>query len=135
MLNTQYWLGIPVVILATFVDTSVFATLREEPLETWLRVLIAFISVTAAVLTSLQTFLRSSERAEKHRIVAARSGSLRHEVEQLLTTGSQQVAEEKLHSLRAELDKLAEDAPAVPPRIWERTKRILDESPPEARAA
>jgi hypothetical protein len=63
----NYLLGVPVVVLTTFVGTSVFATLQED-VNTSLRILVGAVSVFAAVLASLQTFLRYPERAEKHRI-------------------------------------------------------------------
>lgn len=96
-------------------------------MDVCLRVFIGLLSVSAAVLASLQTFLRFSERAEKHRTIAARAERLRREVEQLLATTPQKVAEDKLNSLRAEMDKLAEDAPAISDKTWKRTKKILDE--------
>ena len=38
-----YWLGIPVVVLSTFVGTSVFATLqKQEQVDIRLRVLVGF---------------------------------------------------------------------------------------------
>ena len=129
-----YWLGIPVVVLSTFVGTSVFATLQEQ-VDIRLRVLVGFLSVAAAVLASLQMFLRFSERAEQHRTIAARAGSLRREVEQLLATTPQEVAEDKLNSLRAEMDKLAEDAPSVSEKIWARTNKILYEPQDRTTAA
>ena len=131
-----YWLGIPVVVLSTFVGTSVFATLqKQEQVDIRLRVLVGFLSVAAAVLASLQMFLRFSERAEKHRTIAARAGSLRRQVEQLLATTPHEVAEDKLNSLRIEMDKLAEDAPSVSEKIWARTKKILYEPQDRTSAA
>jgi hypothetical protein len=59
-------LGVPVVVLTTFIGTSVFATLQDD-IDTSLKIFVGVISVTAAVLASLQTFLRFGERAEKHR--------------------------------------------------------------------
>lgn len=100
------------------------------------RITIGIISVAAAVLASLQTFLRLSERAEKHRAVAARVGSIRREIEQLLATEATQttLAQDRLDRLREQINKLAEDAPSVSDRIWERAKRAELESEPPTNA-
>jgi len=133
--HANYWLGIPVVVLSTFVGTSVFATL-EKQVDMGVRITIGIISVAAAVLASLQTFLRLSERAEKHRAVAARVGSIRREIEQLLATEATQttLAQDRLDRLREQINKLAEDAPSVSDRIWERAKRAELESEPPTNA-
>jgi hypothetical protein len=60
---------------------------------------------------------------------------LRREVEQLLATTPQEVAEDKLNNLRAEMDKLAEDAPSVSEKIWARTKKTLYEPQDRTTAA
>jgi hypothetical protein len=133
--HANYWLGVPVVILTTFVGTSVFATL-EKQVELRIRILIGIVSVGAAVLASLQTFLRLSERAEKHRTVAAHAGSVRREIEQLLAIQSKEtITQEKLDRLRAEIDKIAEDAPSVRDRTWARAKKMLYETADDKRPA
>ena len=55
--------GVPVVALTTVVGTSVFATLSRNHVNTGLQVAVGMLSVLAAVLASLQTFLRFGERA------------------------------------------------------------------------
>jgi hypothetical protein len=68
--------GIPVVILTTLVGTSAFASISKADGDsiTFLGVdpdavliVVGTISVLAAVLSSLQTFLRYATRAEGHR--------------------------------------------------------------------
>ena len=75
--------GVPVVVLTTFVGTSVFATLQHH-VNTELKVLIGMVSVLAAVLASLQTFLRFGERAEKHRTAAEAWAALRRDMEAMI---------------------------------------------------
>ena len=67
--NLNYSLGIPVVVLSTTVGTTVFATLQKQ-VRLSVQVTVGAVSVLAAVLAGLQTFLRFSERAERHRSVA-----------------------------------------------------------------
>lgn len=127
--RANYWLGVPVVVLCTFVGTAVFATL-EKQVDVRLQILAGSLSVAAAVLSSLQTFLRLPERAEKHRTVAARAGGLRREIEQLLATQPvKAIAEEKLDRLREEIDTIAEDAPEVSAKIWARANKLMYGTP------
>ena len=68
-------LGIIVVIFSTLVGTTVFGTLTKETPQTnetfiWLKVATGIVSIAAAVLAALQTFLRFSEDSEKHRKAA-----------------------------------------------------------------
>src|SRR5688572_31475993 len=127
----NYWFGVPVVVLSTVVGTSVFATL-EKQVDMSVRITIGIISVAAAVLASLHTFLRLAERAEKHRAVAVRAGSIRREIEQLLAIHASEsvVAQDRLDRLRERIDKLAEDAPSVSDKIWNRAKRVELECEP-----
>src|SRR6185295_11642507 len=59
----HFWLGIPAVIFSTVVGTAVFATLENQSVGISARVVIALVSIAAAVLAGLQTFLRLSETA------------------------------------------------------------------------
>lgn len=121
----NYWLGIPVVVLSTFVGTSVFASLGKL-VDATVQISIGLISVLAATLASLQTFLRFSERAEKHRVAASKYGALRREIEELLATGGP-IPPEAITPLRLGIDRLAEDAPHVPNRIWSKRQTVLEE--------
>ncbi|MFM7512454.1 MAG: SLATT domain-containing protein [Cyanobium sp.] len=119
----NYWLGIPSIVLSTVLGTSIFATLGES-VNTNIQILFGLVSVLAAILTGLQTFLKFSERAEKHRAIAARYGSLRREIEELAYLG-QGITKEMITPLRESIDRLAEEAPNIPERIWAKTKKTL----------
>jgi hypothetical protein len=77
-------------------------------------------SVLAAILAGLQTFLRYSERAERHRVSGGKYGTLRREIEQRLVFPPANSAELSSYadSLRARWDKLSEECPTTPNRIW-----------------
>ena len=111
----KFGLGIPAVILSALVGTTVFATLQKQP-ELWLQIIVGFASVAAALLTSLQTFLGYSERAEKHRIAGAKYGAVRRELEYIRTLSN--VDEAKLENLRKRLDDLAYESPNNPKNIY-----------------
>jgi hypothetical protein len=115
-------LGVPVVALSTFVGTSVFATLQED-VNTYFRILVGGISVTAAVLASLQTFLRFAERAERHRVAADRWSAIRREIAQMLALHPTYLAsrgdpQKYLDGLRRRMDQVAGQAPEMGERLW-----------------
>jgi hypothetical protein len=119
-----YFLGIPAVVLSTIVGTSVFASLGKA-VDPSLQIAIGLVSVLAAVLAGLQTFLQFPERAEKHRSVAARYGSLRRRIEELIATNTGSFSKEDIAALRGEIDSIAEKAPHVSTRIWKRAEKML----------
>jgi hypothetical protein len=112
----KYWLGIPAVVLSTFVGTSVFATVQKQP-DFWLQITVGLASVAAALLASLQTFLGYSERAEKHRIAGAKYGALGRELEQLRASDVPPSAE-AMSQVRKRLDDLAVESPNNPLAIY-----------------
>jgi hypothetical protein len=112
----KYWLGIPAVALATVVGTSVFATIEKQP-DIWLQIAVGLSSVTAALLTSLQTFLGYSERAEKHRLAGAKYGALGRELETLLAS-TEAPPPEQVTRIRERLDVLAVESPNNPQSIY-----------------
>ena len=123
----KYWLGVPAVILATVVGTSVFATLADKP-DVWVQIAIGLASVAAAVLTSLQTFLGYSERAEKHRLAGARYGSLGREMETIRAL-AQGVTADDIKRVRMRLDTLAVESPNNPQPIYDKAGAGSLESP------
>lgn len=124
--SKNLWLGIPVVILSGFVGTSVFATL-EKQVGTDVKIFIGSISVLAALLAALQTFLRLGDKAELHRSTAAEAGSLRREIEQYYASGNiEAIPESTIQNLREKVDALSEKAPNVSNRIWNKVKAELE---------
>jgi len=121
--RSNFLYGIPVTVLSSFVGTSFFATLENKSAIQF-RILVGCTSVLAAVLSSLQTFLRFSERAEKHRAVAVRYGSLRREIEVLQAAG-EPYNPLRIDSLREKMDSLSTEAPELSERTWKRTEALL----------
>ena len=72
-------LGVPAIVLSTIVGASVFTALARSP-AAWIQVLVGLMSLAAALLSSLQTYQKYAERAERHRIAGARYGSLKSEI-------------------------------------------------------
>jgi hypothetical protein len=76
-------IGIPVVVLSTIVGTSIFATLENNP-EIWIKAIVGVMSITAAVLSALQSFLKHAETADRHAVAATKYGELRRKIEGIM---------------------------------------------------
>lgn len=128
--SRNYLLGVPVVVLTTFVGTSVFATLQED-VNTGLRILVGAVSVLAAVLASLQTFLRYAERAEKHRIAGGNWSAIGREINEMLALHPSYLAtrgdpKSYLDGLRTRMDEISAESPEMPDRGWARNLKELE---------
>ncbi|RIX45041.1 MAG: SLATT domain-containing protein [Rhodocyclales bacterium GT-UBC] len=119
----NYLLGIPTIVLSTAVGTAVFASLETNATGNE-RIAVGLVSILAAVLASLQTFLRFSERADQHRLSGSGYGAIRRAMEFLRTFPPAEAAalQEAVTAIKTEMDKLAADAPPVPSRL----KKKLD---------
>jgi len=106
----HFWLGMPTVLLATIVGTSVFAMLQQRP-EVWWQITIGLMSIVAAVLSALQSFLNYSDKTEKHRTAGARYNAIGRELEQLLAQDDDWAL---LDSIRQKIDQLSQESPHIP---------------------
>lgn len=104
-------LGVPVVALSALVAAAMLAT-YERSLTEAMRITFGCITLAVALMASLQTFLRFAERAERHRVVAARYGSIKRRAEQLLVAGGV-TSEADISDLREQTDRLTEEAPQI----------------------
>ena len=119
--------GVPVVVLTTFVGTSVFATLQHH-VNVALRVAVGMLSVLAAVLASLQTFLRFGERAEKHRTAAEAWAALRRDIEAMIALHptypeSRGDPKKYLDDVRQTFAQIAQQSPEMGEQGWWRPRR------------
>jgi len=119
------WLGVPVIIITAVVGTSVFASLPAQAISINAKLAVGVLSLIAAVFSSLQTFFKFSERAEKHKTYGARFGSVRRELEVLYADESGAHEKDYINMLRKKLDRLAEEAPHVPVKIFARVQKNL----------
>ena len=120
------WLGAPTFLLSALIGTSVFSTLAADP-ATWAKILVGLTSMLVAILAALQTFLRFSERAEKHRISGANFAALHKKIDQLLVVPpiDEKTLNEAMTSIRSRWDSLSEESPTIPGRHWDKIKRDL----------
>lgn len=128
-------IGWLVTVLTAFVGTAVFASLNATAVSPALRIFVGVVSVAAAVSAALQTFFRYAERAEKHRAAGARYGAVRRKLEAIYAGDADARDGHYLSAIRDELDRLAEDSPNVPPRVFYRTQRTLADEPRRSRDA
>jgi hypothetical protein len=115
------YLGIPTIALSSVVGTAVFASLDKQNIGNY-KILVGMVSILAALLASLQTFLGFSERAEKHRVTSAGYAAVRRRIEMLKTfpPNEKEQMERALAEIKNEMDALADSSPEVPRRIGNR---------------
>jgi hypothetical protein len=121
----NYLLGIPTIILTAAVGTAVFASLDKAAAGN-ARIIVGLVSILAAVLASLQTFLGFAQRADRHRTTGAGYGAIRRSLEYLKTfpPSDPDEFERVVSDIKKQMDALAESAPEVPARL---KKKIDDE--------
>jgi len=117
--DRHLWLGLPAIALSTIVGTTVFASISKNT-EIIIQILVGLFSVTAALLTALQTFLKYSELSEKHRVAGAKFANLKHRIELLITLVEPPPEELKkqLTMIEDQWAKVREESPNIPTRIW-----------------
>ena len=126
-------LGVPVIVLTALIGTTVFATLQKE-VDLRIKIAVGSISILATILSSLQTFKKYAERAERHHMSGIDYGTLRREMEQDLAVPEERLGADPSRTLgyfREKLDALSRNSPHVPPDIWRATMLKSKGRPPE----
>ena len=115
-------LGVPVVIFSSCVGTSLFATLAdpEAGIPPAFKIAVGSISVVAAILAALQTFLRFGERAEKHVVAADWYTAVRRDLEQVLALSAKERGTPKscFDRIRKDMSKVGQQSPEIGDRLW-----------------
>ncbi len=114
----EHWLGVPVIAITAIVGTTVFASIAAEAISPIAKIAVGMFSVLATLLSSLQTFFKFSERAEKHRAAGARFSSVRRKLEVVYAQQSAENERNYIATLREELDRLAEESLNVPSKVF-----------------
>jgi hypothetical protein len=119
--------GIPVVILTALVGTAIFGTLQQDPGLHW-RILAGGISILAAVLSALQTYLNYSEQAAKHEAEGAYA-EMRRRFDVLAIEMSQKGSnydEEAIQEFKrivGDLSELNKKSPSVSEKIYDTARQ------------
>lgn len=113
--RSHYLLGVPVVILTTVVGTSTFASLAVAgETSVIIAVVTGVISIVAAVLAALQTFLRFEDDAKAHAEAAANLAKVVHTYRYLLSIPPSMLRDGGLYELDSEYSQIVSKRPAVP---------------------
>jgi hypothetical protein len=107
-------LGLAVIGITAATGTSAFLSLVATAVSPDVHILIGMTSLSAAVLASLQTFLRYSERAELHRRAGAQYGAVRRRLEAIHAADVSLRDACVVDAVRDELDQIAQTAPHLP---------------------
>lgn len=120
-------LGIPAIVVSAFVGTAVFSSLAAEKHHVVITVLVGMLSVAAAVLASLQTFLKYSELAERHKLAAARFADLKHRIELIAVfqPPDPEVLKSQLAEVEQRWETAREESPTIPAKIWNRIEKAM----------
>jgi hypothetical protein len=114
------WMGVPATIFSAVVGGSVFASLDKGDIAFWMRIVLSVISVTAAMLSALQTFLHYGDLVERHHNAAAGYGAIHVEIEctKFIPIEDRDDPKEVLNGLKNRMEALEKDSPPFPERIW-----------------
>lgn len=127
-------LGLAVTVISVIVGTSVFSTLSSNK-NPWLLGMVGAISVIAAVLSGIQTFLNLGQLADQHRSAANKLGQLRRRMEELLNaSGTPADLDSLVKAIREDWDRLEDEAPTVPQRFHDAALRIVQREKSESPA-
>ena len=107
-------LGVPVVALTTIVGTSVFVALTKDP-ATWVKVLAGTMTILAAVLAAIQTFLAYSQVTENNRVAASRYAMIRRHIELAIVRKDANA----IDRIRSEMDKAGAASQPIGDSLWE----------------
>ncbi|HEY9626094.1 MAG TPA: SLATT domain-containing protein [Coleofasciculaceae cyanobacterium] len=112
------YLGIPVVIINVLLGSLLFANLSEQ-IPTPMKWLGAFLALTAAVLSGLQTFLNFQKAFEAHRRVANQYLSIARDCERLIVLFQDNLIQlsdlaKKVEEVNEKYNKVNAEAEAFP---------------------
>ena len=124
------WLGVPSVVITAITGTTVFATIEQNPgKDTMWPILVGTVLLAAAVLSSLQTFFRFSEEAERSTVAGRRNNDIRRRLEHLemrfaeSSPDARAMALEALDAMLPIFTKVAEESPTIPDKLYEQAVR------------
>ena len=116
----NFRIGIPLVVFSALAASKVFK-IGENSSNIWISLVTNLVTIGIPILAGLQTFLRFGELAEKHRVMAAKYGALKREVQQILALPLDQRGDphKLLDTIRTRYDALELEEPQIPRSLWE----------------
>lgn len=126
-------IGVAVVLLSTAVGASIFRSLAALQGDT-ATIVTGMLSLVAAALAAVQTFMDFPGTAEKHRLAAVAYGDLRREMDRLLASDSEADVDSRMASVQQRWQEVDTIAPSIPPKVLKggptRLARRRDEMAP-----
>jgi hypothetical protein len=128
----NYFVGVPAAILSSIVGTALFTGLEKGSPES---LLIGSVSIGAAILAALQTFLRFAERASQHATAGDWYSAIRRDIEQLLhlSPADRGSPKECLDEIRKEMNRAGQNSPELSGDQWRRQARRFRVKEPQIR--
>ena len=128
----NYLVGVPAVIFSSVVGTALFVGLEKDSPRT---LMVGSISILAAVLAALQTFLRFAERASLHATAADWYSAIRRDIEEILhlPVADRGIPKDRLDEVRKEMNRAAQDSPELSGRYWKREAKRFRVREPHVR--
>jgi hypothetical protein len=112
-----------VVVATTVVGTSAFAAINNSGTNAGWKVAAGVLSIFAAVLAAVQTFLGFGDRSERHRIAATRYASIRRSIELALARRDAQA----IDRIRIDMDRIGGPSPQIGQKRWDQAAQIAKE--------
>jgi hypothetical protein len=122
-------LGIVVILLSTIVGSSTFISLSDMGQDNPVVIFgTGVLSIIAAFLAALQTFLNWSEKAQAHKLSASKYSALRRSLGvylmQCRETTDRRIAVSDLKTIVDDLNKLEGECPTVPESLLTRRRTV-----------
>jgi hypothetical protein len=128
----NYFVGVPAAILSSIVGTALFTGLEKGSPQT---VVVGLVSIGAAILAALQTFLRFAERASQHATAGDWYSAIRRDIEQHLhlSPAHRGSPKECLDEIRKEMNRVGQNSPELNGHQWSRQARRFRVKEPQIR--
>ena len=125
-------LGVPAVIISAVVGSSIFASLASDNHNVWIMIITCVLSIGAAILAALQTFLHYAETAQLHKTSASRHESIRRnlnilEIKITTTDITKEKSIELLEIITKEMNDLSDISSNIPGFIDKKAIKFSEE--------
>ena len=118
-------LGIPVTVFTIVTGTIIFSTLGSSENDQILLV-VGFISLIAAIMSGLQTFLNYEELSVRHQASGIKYGYLRRHVDEILCFSHDPEQLQKImQEIREEWNRIEEESPTIPQRFHDKALKFV----------
>ncbi len=125
-------IGVTVTIIAGIGGSAFLVNLQRlcPAYATEISIGIGLLLLSAALLSAIQTLLRLDERAQKHLTAAAKYGSVKRHVDQLVASARSSPIDPAIFTdIRQSLDGLATECPQIPDKLLTKIEKTMPPTP------